>query len=63
MSEKGIVHLRCAEIRVTKPPAASEFPPKSPASKPRAKDEEGVKKMAGASFCRKNQRFGGQVFS
>jgi hypothetical protein len=63
MSEKGIVHLRCAEIRVTQPPAAPEFPPTHVDCKPRAKDEEGVKKMAGAGFCRKNQRFGGQNFS
>jgi hypothetical protein len=63
MSEKGIVHLRCAEIRVTKPPAASEFPPQHSMGKPRAKDEEGVKKIGHISFCRENRRFGGQNFS
>lgn len=34
MSEKGIVHLRCAEIRTTQPPAAPEFPPKTQCLQP-----------------------------
>jgi hypothetical protein len=51
MSEKGIVHLRCAEIRETQPPAAPEFPPLERDGKRRAKHEREVKKTSGGLFC------------
>jgi hypothetical protein len=52
MSEKGIVHLRCAEIRETQPPAAPEFPPFARDGKRRAKHGWWAKKIDRRLFFR-----------
>jgi hypothetical protein len=60
MSEKGIVHLRCAEIRTTQPPAVSEFPPQNSWATRVPKMSGVERKIVTVSFLRFFQLFRGR---